>query len=131
MTSHVSDPSTPDPTQGGVRPSRLPRAMVVALLVVLGGLRAVSDHRSLKRAHAAEGQLRYHVPVGQDAAAVLATVRVAGFSATVEMAGEHEDIVIACNPDRDRESIRHLLAKAPVDMAGHPFDPPPVVFADE
>ena len=78
-----------------------------------------------------DGELRYRVPVGQDAAAVLGALRVEGFSAeTTELAG-YEDVVIACDPRRDRERVRQVLTDAPIDMEGDPFDGPPVTFTDE
>jgi hypothetical protein len=47
------------------------------------------------------------------------------------MSGGHEDILISCDPDRDRERLRRVLSEAPVDMAGHPYNGPPVEFVGE
>ena len=76
-------------------------------------------------------ELRYHVPVGQDSAAVLTHVRLSGLAATVEMAHGDEDIVISCDAVRARERVREVLESAPVDMNAHTRHGAPVVFADE
>ncbi len=109
---------------------RVPRPLTVGAVVALCVARGRNRQKSRARA-ADRGQLRYHVPVGQDAAAVLASVRNHGFSAAVEIAGGDEDIAITCNRREAREQIRSILSNAPVDMNGHPFDGPPVTFVDE
>lgn len=103
---------------------------LVALAVALGARRAWKQ-RGVRAPADRDRQLRYAVPVGQDPAAVLAAVYHAGFGATVEWAGREENVVIDCDPVLDRERLRDVLAKAPIDMAGHPFHGPPVTFADE
>lgn len=103
--------------------------LVIVAVSVLGVLRAVRGRDA--GAAPAASELRYHVPVGQDAAAVLAAVLQAGFEAKVEMAGGDEDVVVSCDPRRDQEQLRQVLQNAPVDMAGHPFNGPPVVFVGE
>jgi hypothetical protein len=77
------------------------------------------------------GELRYHVQVGQDAAAPLTALRRAGYSARIAMDGGYEDVVILCEPRRDRERVRAVLRDAPVDMAGQVVEGAPIVFADE
>lgn len=77
------------------------------------------------------GELRYRVGGGQDPAAVLAKLRVAGVPSSIDIVGGFEDVVMRCDPVRDRERLRQLLSDAPVDMHGHPFDGHPVVFVDE
>lgn len=109
---------------------RWPRLVTLGAVIVVGLARA----RRRRRGHpvpAEPGQLRYHVPVGQDPAAVLTSVRQHGFAATVEMAGGDEDVVITCDRAVAREQLRSILAAAPIDMNGHAFDGPPVTFADE
>ena len=75
--------------------------------------------------------LRYHVPPGQDAAAALAAVREAGLSATIDMDGGFEDVVISCDPRKDREHVRTVLRNAPTELSGNSVQGPPIAFADE
>ena len=102
---------------------------VIAFAVALGAVRALARRAPVD--DGAEGELRYQVPVGQDAAAVMGQLRTAGYSATAQLVSGEEDVVIVCDPVRDRERVRDVLRDAPVDMAGHPFDGPPITFVDE
>ena len=101
--------------------------LLVGWSVVAGAKRAWST----RRRRGALGELRYHVPVGQDAAAPLTALRRGGFSARIAMDGGYEDVVAVCDPTRDRERVRAVLRNAPVDMAGNLNEGPPIVFADE
>ena len=103
---------------------------VIAFAVLVGAVRALT-RRKEPGDEDTKGELRYQVPVGQDAAAVMGQLRTAGYSATAQLVSGEEDVVIACDPVRDRERVRDVLRDAPVDMAGHPFDGPPITFADE
>jgi hypothetical protein len=103
---------------------RLP-ALVVAWSALLGIKRALTGRAP------APGELRYHVPPGQDPAAALAAVRATGLSATIALDGGYEDVVVTCDPDRDREAVRAALRDAPRDMAGKEREGAPIVFADE
>jgi len=101
--------------------------VLVGLSALLGIKRAVT----LSQGGGARQELRYHVPNGQDAAAVLAAVREQGLSATIAIDGGYEDVVIACDPERQRERVRGILRNAPVGLAGKAVEGPPIVFADE
>jgi hypothetical protein len=92
----------------------------------LAGLKEALSKRSDPR-----GELRYHVPPGQDAAAALAAVWKEGLSARVAIDGGYEDVVVACDPVDDRERVRAVLRGAPVGMAGERIKGPPILFADE
>lgn len=108
---------------------KVPRTLTLGAVIAL-----VLQRRRRRRQQtpaADPGQLRYHVPVGQDPAAVLSSVRQQGFTATVEMVGGDEDILIICDRAEAREEVRSILATAPIDMNGHVFHGPPVTFADE
>jgi hypothetical protein len=100
---------------------------LVGWSVVAGILRAWST----RRRRADFGELRYHVQVGQDAAAPLTALRQHGFAARIAMDGGYEDVVIVCNPERDREQVRTVLREAPVDLAGKVTEGAPIRFADE
>lgn len=106
------------------------RPLIVGFVVVLGMIRA-GRGRDRRSADVEIEQLRYRVPLGQDAAAALAAVLNADFSARVEVVGGDEDIVVASHSVRDKERLRGVLADAPIDMTGHDFDTPPVTFGGE
>jgi hypothetical protein len=110
---------------------RILRPLMVGIVIVLGVLRARRASQGAKTANADRRVVRYHVPVGQDAAAALAAVRNAGFEARVDIAGGDEDVLVTCDAGHDDERLRRVLSNAPIDMAGHPFDTPPVTFAEE
>lgn len=117
------------PVSGGGRGRTVLRSALLVALLLLGLRRALGT--AMDRDPAPRRiRLRYRVPVGQDAAAVLAAVRHNGFEARVEMAGGDEALVITCGAS-EKERVRQVLADAPVDMAGHPFAGPPVAFVGE
>lgn len=99
--------------------------ILIALATLIGVKRAMTGRAPVL------GELRYHVPTGQDAAAALATVRQSGFPAKVAMDGIYEDVVITCDPARDRERVRTILRDAPLDTAGKGTVSSPISFADE
>ena len=100
--------------------------------ILVGWATLVGVKRAIgRRSSPVDRELRYHVPPGQDPAAALAAVREAGLDATVAMDGGDEDVVVVCDPERDRERVRRILREAPVDMAGTRTEGPPIRFADE
>src|SRR3954451_16132203 len=110
---------------------RILRPLIVGVVIVLGVLRARRMSRGERTPDPGKRVVRYHVPVGQDAAAALAAVRNAGFEARIDIAGEDEDVLATCDSEHDDERLRRVLSNAPVDMAGHAFDTPPVTFVGE
>jgi hypothetical protein len=107
------------------------RRLLVGVVIVLGVLRARRTLRAEKAPDRDRRVIRYHVPTGQDAAAALAAVRNAGFEARIDIAGGDEDVLATCDSEHDEERLRRALSNAPIDMAGHAFDTPPVTFVGE
>lgn len=78
--------------------------------------------------------LRYHVPRGQDPAAVLAALRLEGYEATYDDEAAVPDILVLTpsGADRERARIRAVIAHdAPIDLEGHHMPEHDVRFADE
>jgi hypothetical protein len=76
--------------------------------------------------------LTYHVPDGQDAAAVLAALETEGYAATLSPAPATHDVVIPCHSgaDRERAHVRAVIAHASLNMEGDAGERR-VVFEDE
>lgn len=78
--------------------------------------------------------LEYHVPEGQDPAAVLTALRLEGYDAVVHPT-DTQRIRIACPAglDRERARVRAVIASAGSSAidAGVSVDQPPVRFDDE
>lgn len=78
--------------------------------------------------------LRYHIPPGQDPAAVLAALKVEGYDAVRDDRFDTPDVLILTPSGRDRERahVRAVLADSDANLEG---DPQPagrrVTFADE
>jgi hypothetical protein len=99
------------------------------ILLLLIGI-ALKARRRAKKG----GSLRYHVPVGQDPAAVITTLRQAGYEVTRDQAPTRiQDVVIACpeGVDIERERVRSVIARAPIDLGGAPAPAHQIVFEDE
>jgi hypothetical protein len=82
----------------------------------------------------APARLRYRVPVGQDPAGVISTLRLAGYHVERDQRPTHiQEVVITSATDGalDREQVRAAIERAPIDIEGAPAAPHPVVFADE
>lgn len=114
---------------------------VLAVLVVLyftGGFALMRRRREQTPALPSEAtpeqaSLRYPVPDGQDPAAVIAALRLAGYDAARDSDGNTNDIVIACDEDTPqvRERVRTVIAEdAPLNLEGDAM-PGEVRFADE
>lgn len=114
--------------------------VLVVLLVVFfaGGFGLMRRHREPTPGLDSDvvperASLRYTVPDGQDPAAVIAALRVAGYDAARDSVGNTNDVVIACEEDTPelRERVRSVIAAdAPLNMEGDPM-PGQVRFADE
>lgn len=117
--------------------------VVVVLLVVVsllmgvfgaGGLKR-RDDRVKEQAEVFEGAplagaLRYHVPHGQDPAAVMAALESEGYPATLDSGAQ--EVVVPCprGADHDRERVREVIAQARLNLEGDSVSTP-VVFEDE
>jgi len=122
---------------GGIVFVVIPLLIVVAVAYV--AVRWFRQNEMRKREEAVGEvveSLRYHVPVGQDPAAILAALQAEGYEAVRD---DHptatQDILILTpsGADRERAKIRAVLAhEAPLNLEG---DPKPadyeVRFADE
>jgi hypothetical protein len=118
---------------------RAPLALLVLLVVALRALRRKGRLRRLLVGRPAPsyekpGSLRYRVPVGQDPAAVVTTLRQAGYEVIRDEAPTHiQELVIQCpaGPEHERARVRSVIAQAPVDLGGSPAPEHLVRFADE
>jgi hypothetical protein len=108
--------------------------LVVLVFAALGLRRMHHRNEAIRRESAspAVGVLRYHVPEGQDPAAVLAALETEGYAATLSPGPATHDVMIPCRSgaDRERAHVRAVIAHAALNMEGDPGDHP-VVFADE
>ncbi|MEX0429314.1 hypothetical protein AB3X52_16970 [Nocardioides sp. DS6] len=121
---------------GGVVFVLIPLAIVVAVAYV--AVRWFRQNEVRKQQEAVGGvveSLRYHVPIGQDPAAILAALHLEGYEAVRDDDMATQDILILTpsGADRERAKVRAVLAhEAPLNLEG---DPKPrdyeVRFADE
>jgi len=107
----------------------------VLLVIALGGLGASAGRRKTVL-DPREEQLRYHVPVGQDAAVLVAALKKDGYEAVGDLVEGREYIEIACPAGRDRERahVRAIIAnthRTSLESGRNEFDPGRVVFEDE
>jgi hypothetical protein len=105
---------------------------VVVVIAAIAALRRRGDAVMAEvEAHPTD-TLRYHVPEGQDPAAVLAALEVEGYHATLAPSPDTDDVLIPCRTgaDRERAHVRAVIAHAARDMEGAPGDHP-VLFSDE
>lgn len=79
-------------------------------------------------------RLEYHVPEGQDPAAILTALRLEGYHATVHPT-DTQRVRVACPAglDRERARVRAVIANAGSSAidAGVSVEQPPVRFDDE
>jgi hypothetical protein len=113
---------------------------LLLIVVVLGfGAYAVvlMSRRQMQREDRAKRPdvetLRYHVPTGQDPAAVIAALHEEGFEAVEDHDAGFGQVLIPCldGKDRERARARAVIGQAPLNLDGDPCDAPPVRFADE
>lgn len=101
-------------------------AVLVVVIIVAVPLVAI---RNLKRRDdAVKGEayspvtetLRYHVPEGQDPAAVLAALETEGYAATLSPSpATHEVLIpVRAGADRERAHVRSVIARASLNMEG-------------
>ena len=106
--------------------------MRIAYLLVGWSVVAGARHAwTTRKRRGSAGELRYRAGGGQDPAAALAALRQHGLTARIAFDSGSEAVVIRCDPVEDRERVRAVLRDAPLDMAGHVREGPPIVFADE
>lgn len=119
--------------------------VVVALVVAAVGIVRAQREQEESVAAAEEAEtrtdgpaggasaLRYHVPAGQDPAAVLAALETEGFRAAYEGRADTSDILILApsGADRERAHARAVIRHAAIDMEGHPMPEHEIRFADE
>jgi hypothetical protein len=107
--------------------------IIVLLALLVAGLAAMG-RGARQRAEAVQGPdsetLRYHVPAGQDPAAVVAALTSEGFTAVSEPVPTGHDVVVAVREGRERHRAR---VRATIQHAGGEGPEPaePVRFTDE
>ncbi|SFB79666.1 hypothetical protein SAMN04487968_101555 [Nocardioides terrae] len=109
--------------------------LVVLALVAMAAVRVLRRRDEAVKAEAFSPNtdtLRYHVPEGQDPAAVIAALEVEGYRATLAPAPSIDDVLIPCRAgaERERAHVRAVIAHSALNMEGDPGDHP-VVFIDE
>jgi hypothetical protein len=107
---------------------------VVLVLAAIAALRRRDEAVKSEAFSPAVGTLRYHVPEGQDPAAVLAALETEGYAATLAPSPETGDVLIPCRSgaDRERAHVRAVIAHAALNLEGDPRDADHAVrFADE
>ncbi len=116
----------------------IPLLVVLAVVIVIGGLVALGAARlQRQRARDVHGTptdtLRFPVPEGQDAAAIVTALKREGFSSVMEMVPTGQDIVVSCRStrDRDRERIRAIVGATPSSLEGGTTNGPGIRFRDE
>jgi hypothetical protein len=108
-------------------------ALVAAVVIMAVAALKRRDDAVKRVAFAPETDtLRYHVPNGQDPAAVLAALEMEGYAATLAPEPQADDVLIPClsGADRERAHVRAVIAHAALNMEGTPGDRP-VLFVDE
>lgn len=116
----------------------IPLLVVLAVVIVIGGPVALGAARlQRQRARDVHGTptdtLRFPVPEGQDAAAIVTASKREGFSSVMEMVPTGQDIVVSCGStrDRDRERIRAIVGATPSSLEGGTTKGRGIRFRDE
>jgi hypothetical protein len=108
-----------------VRTTWTPVAAVVTVVAI---------RRLLRRRKGAPGlvrEVRYRVPGGQDPAAVLAALRVEGFSARPGASAGEPEVIVPLDEGRGWDEVRDIVRNAPVNMQGDRRTARSVSFTDE
>jgi hypothetical protein len=109
---------------------------VLVILIFAGlGLRRMHRRNEAIRGEAASPAvdvLCYHVPAGEDPAAVLAALEQEGYAATLTPSPVADNVLIPCRTGKDRERahVRSVIASADLNLEGDSAHRR-VVFADE
>jgi hypothetical protein len=106
------------------------KTLVTVAVIVAVVRRLLRRHGNRDRAFR-RGVLRYLVPIGQDPAAVLASLRAAGVASEPDLVDGESVVVISLTPPHTRDSVRDLVRRAPENMQGDPRPARAVTFADE
>ena len=77
------------------------------------------------------GEVRYRVPAGQDPAAALGWLHVAGITSRPELVNGQSVLVISLSSSVSRERVRDVLRQSPENMQGAPRTSDIVTFSDE
>jgi hypothetical protein len=116
----------------------IPLIVVLAVVIVIGGFVALgAAHLQRQRTRDVHGTptdtLRFPVPEGQDAAAIVTVLKREGFSSVMEMVPTGQDIVVSCRStrDRDRERVRAIVGATPTSLEGGRTNGPGIRFRDE
>lgn len=109
--------------------------IVIPVVIVLAAVTALRRRDDAVKAEAfspTTDTLRYHVPEGQDPAAVLAALETEGYAATLSPAPAIHEVLIPCRSgaERERAHVRAVIAHAALNMEGDPGDRA-VIFTDE
>jgi hypothetical protein len=108
-------------------------AVVIIVVALLRSGRRAEERKDLAHEDAVDS-LRYHVPPGQDPAAVIGALASEGYDAVRDSDANTSDILVLCaaGKERERAHVRAVIEHvAPLDMEGNPMPPHPVAFADE
>jgi hypothetical protein len=106
--------------------------VIIAVALLRSGRQA--EERKHRAQESPEEALRYHVPTGQDPAAVIGALTSEGYDAVRDSDANTSDILVLCDAGKERERahVRAVIEHvAPMDMEGHPMPHHPVAFADE
>ncbi|MFI2708195.1 hypothetical protein ACH5WX_11690, partial [Nocardioides sp. CER28] len=101
--------------------------LVAAIVVIIPMVVIVAAVSALRRRDAAvkaeafsptTDTLCYHVPEGQDPAAVIAALETEGYAATLSPAPAIHDVLIPCRSgaDRERAHVRSVISHAALNM---------------
>jgi hypothetical protein len=121
----------------GARTRSRRRTVLALALIVIAAARGLLRRRSVRHAHASSHRvdsLRYRVPVGQDPAGVVSTLRQAGYDVRREQAPTRIQELVITRPGElglERSTVRAAIAQAPIDLEGAPAPAHEVVFTDE
>ena len=115
----------------------VPVILVVVVLIV-GALLAVRFSRRERALADSIGEdvpaLRYHVPEGQDVAALVAALRNQGYEAATDHASGGRELLVSCPGGADaaqRGRVRAVIEHAALNMERDRADAGPVRFIDE